>query len=27
MMISCLEQTDTVQIYNIKFIHRGIREV
>ena len=26
MMISCLEQSDTVQIYNIKFIHRGIRE-
>ena len=26
MMIYCLEQTDTVQIYNIKFIHRGIRD-
>ena len=26
MMIYCLEQTDTIQIYNIKFIHRGIRE-
>ena len=26
MMIYCLEQSDTIQIYNIKFIHRGIRE-
>ena len=26
MTIYCLEQADTVQIYNIKFIHRGIRD-
>ena len=26
MMIYCLEPTDSIQIYNIKFIHRGIRD-
>ena len=26
MMIYCLESTDTIQIYNIKFIHRGLRD-